>query len=129
MKLEHIAIWTPRLEKLKSFYVTYFQGKAGEIYHNPKKQFYSYFLQFESGARLELMQRPDIPENANDITKQYQGLIHFAFATGSPENVNELTGRLKSDGYKVIGEPRWTGDGYYESVILDPDGNRVEIVA
>lgn len=129
MKLEHIAIWTPQLEKLKWFYETYFQGKAGERYHNPKKQFYSYFLEFESGARLEIMQMPEIPQNANDVIQQYQGLIHFAFATGSQEGVDRLTGKLKADGYKIIGKPRWTGDGYYESVILDPDGNRVEIVA
>ena len=129
MKIEHIAIWTPSLEKLKSFYVNYFKGEAGELYHNPSKQFNSYFLRFEGGTRLELMQMPGIPDNSNDPIKQYQGLIHLAFAVGSRQNVDELTNKLKSDGYKVIGEPRLTGDGYYESVILDPDGNRVEIVA
>ena len=128
MKLEHVAIWTKDLETLKAFYETYFHGIAGERYHNNKNQFYSYFLRFESGARLELMQMPGIPENSNDALKQYQGLIHFAFATGSPENVNKLTDQLKADGYPIIGEPRWTGDGYYESVVLDPDGNRIEIV-
>ncbi|MDN5216332.1 VOC family protein [Fulvivirgaceae bacterium BMA12] len=128
MKLEHIAIWTKDLERLKSFYETYFQGVAGERYHNSKNQFYSYFLRFEGGARLELMQMAGIPENRNDTFKQFLGLIHFAFATGSPENVNSLTNKLRSDGYTIVGEPRWTGDGYYESVVLDPDGNRIEIV-
>jgi lactoylglutathione lyase len=129
MKIEHLAIWTCRLEALKHFYSHYFGGVASEKYLNPKKQFSSYFLSFAGGARLELMEKPGIPANLNDPLEQYQGLIHFAFSAGSPAAVDQLSEKLKADGFAVIGEPRWTGDGYYESVILDPDGNRVEIMA
>lgn len=127
MKIEHLAVWTNRLEEAKDFYVKYFNARPGEKYHNPAKQFNSYFLSFDTGPRLELMQMPDIPDNANDVYKQSIGLIHFAFSTGSKENVDALTEEIRNAGYKVIGEPRLTGDGYYESVILDPDNNRIEI--
>lgn len=127
MKIEHIAIWTRDIEKLKTFYARYFGAKAGEQYHNPQKQFKSYFLSFENGARLELMQMPSVPDSRNDAHKQFTGLIHFAVSTGSKERVDELTIQLKNDGVKIIDGPRTTGDGYYESVVLDPDGNRVEI--
>ncbi|WML33656.1 VOC family protein [Clostridium sp. OS1-26] len=127
MKIEHVAIWTKDIEKLKKFYVDYFDGIAGDKYTNSKKQFESYFIKFESGARLEIMQMPTIPQNLNDIINQYIGLIHIAISVGSVEKVNELTDRLRNAGYKVVGEPRHTGDGYYESCVLDPDGNRIEI--
>ena len=127
MKIEHIAIWTKDIEKLKKFYVDYFDGIAGDKYTNTKKQFESYFIKFESGARLEIMQMPAIPPNLNDTINQYIGLIHIAISVGSVEKVNELTDTLRNAGYKVVGEPRYTGDGYYESYILDPDGNRIEI--
>ncbi len=127
MHIEHVAIWTKKLEQLKAFYELYFQARSGEKYVNPGKQFESYFLQFASGARLELMQMPSIPQTRDDIAQQFTGLIHLAFSTGSQENVDLLTQRLKRDGYRVVDEPRHTGDGYYESVVLDPDGNRIEI--
>jgi len=127
MKIEHIALWTSDLEKMKSFYEQYFHAKAGEKYTNPKKQFESYFLSFESGSRLELMQMPSVPESTNDVYKQFTGLIHFAVSTGSKERVDSLTSQLKNDGYEILDGPRTTGDGYYESVVLDPEGNRVEI--
>lgn len=127
MILEHIAIWTYQLEKLRLFYETYFKGMAGEKYNNMRNGFSSYFLNFSGGSRLELMQMPDIPVHQNDVHAQFTGLIHMAFETGSQAEVNELTERLRADGYSVVGEPRLTGDGYYESVILDPDKNRVEI--
>lgn len=127
MHIEHIAIWTHHLETLKDFYVTYFEARAGEKYINPQKQYESYFLTFSNGARMELMFKPEIPPSCNVIEEQFTGYIHLAFATGSDEMVDVLTARLRRDGYRVIGEPRRTGDGYYESVVLDPDGNRVEI--
>lgn len=127
MKIDHLAIWTHDLEKLKDFYLQYFQATAGTQYHNPTKNFTSYFLSFESGCRLELMQMPAIPQSQNDIYRQATGLVHFAMATGSRQAVDELTNRLRADGYEVVGEPRTTGDGYYESVVLDPEGNRIEI--
>lgn len=123
MRIEHVAIWTPDLERLRSFYVTYFDAVAGERYHNPQHGFSSYFLRFGSGARLELMHRHGL----SDGVAEAWGFSHLAFSLGSEEAVDRLTERLRSAGYRVAGEPRRTGDGYYESVVLDPDGNRVEI--
>ncbi len=127
MKIEHVAIWTRDLEQLRQFYTTYFGGKAGAKYHNPHTQFESYFLTFETGARLEIMHMPTIPVSQNDVQKQFTGLIHLAFAVGSEDEVNQLTERLRADGFPILDGPRRTGDGYYESVTLDPDGNRIEI--
>jgi lactoylglutathione lyase len=127
MKLEHIAIWTNQLEEMKAFYVHYFKAVSDGKYFNKEKGFSSYFLSFDNGTRLELMHMPGIPGNKNDIVLQNIGLIHFAVSTGSKQHVDSLTQKIRTAGYTVIGEPRWTGDGYYESVILDPDNNRVEI--
>ncbi len=127
MRIEHLAIWAHDLERLKHFYESYFGVTANEKYVNPKKQFESYFLSFESGARLEIMKRPDIPANQNDVHQQYLGLIHFAVSVGSKEKVGALTKKLADDGFEIVGKPRTTGDGYYESVVLDPEGNRIEI--
>lgn len=127
MKIEHIAIWVEDIERVRNFYETYFDGKSGEKYVNAKKQFESYFIQFSEGSRLELMHRPDIPKNVNDLLKEYRGLIHFAMSVGSKEKVDALTEQLRADGYTIVGEPRTTGDGYYESVVFDPESNRIEI--
>jgi lactoylglutathione lyase len=127
VKIEHVAIWTFELERLKSFYMKYFKAVAGEKYVNEKKGFQSYFLSFESGSRLEIMEMPGIVPSINSKTQQSTGLIHLAISTGAQEQVDALTERLRADSYNVVGEPRWTGDGYYESVVLDPDGNRIEI--
>jgi lactoylglutathione lyase len=129
MKIEHIAIWAKDIEKLKSFYSHYFQATSGDKYFNARKNFQSYFLMFDDGCRLELMQMPGVPVSANDVYKQFTGLIHIAFSLGSKESVNELTEKLRKDGFEIVGEPRTTGDGYYESVVLDPEGNRIEITA
>ena len=127
MKIEHIAIWTKDIERLKMFYTDYFGGVAGEKYINSKKSFESYFIKFDSGARLELMQMPGLSSDSNDTINQHIGLTHIAVSTGSVEKVDSLTDELKKAGYTVVSEPRYTGDGYYESCILDPDGNRLEI--
>ncbi|MBS1506667.1 MAG: VOC family protein [Bacteroidetes bacterium] len=124
MKIEHLAIWVSDLEKMKEFYGTYFDGRAGEKYFNPKKEFESYFLSFDEGARIELMRKSGINKtNQEEII----GLAHIAISVGSKSAVDQLTERLRSDGFTITGEPRTTGDGYYESVILDPEGNRIEI--
>ncbi|MEL6718482.1 MAG: VOC family protein [Bacteroidota bacterium] len=125
MHIEHLAIWVKDLEAMKCFYEQYFQAKAGTLYHNPKKNFTSYFLSFEKGCRLELMHKPEILNNQNE--DQYIGIIHFAISVGSKEKVDNLTEALRQAKFPVIGEPRTTGDGYYESVVLDPEGNRIEI--
>lgn len=127
MNIEHIAIWTSDIERLKLFYTECFGCTSGSKYINSSKSFESYFLMFDSGCRLEIMQMPSIPLNLNNSFSQYLGLIHFAVSVGSKENVDKLTARLRRDGYEIVGEPRVTGDGYYESCILDPDGNRIEI--
>ena len=127
MHIEHIAIWVKNLEKMRVFYEKYFNGKSNKKYCNEKKGFESYFISFDSGARLELMQMPNIPDSKNDIYEQFTGLIHFAISVESEEQVNILTEKIGNDGYEIIGKPRWTGDGYYESVILDPEQNRIEI--
>ena len=129
MKIEHVALWTQNLERMRDFYVEFFDGKSNAKYTNPKKGFESYFITFNSGARLEIMRQATIPANRNDVDEQYIGLIHVAMSVGSRAGVDELTNELRAAGYRVVSEPRETGDGYYESCVLDPDGNRVEIVA
>jgi lactoylglutathione lyase len=126
IKIEHLAIWTQNLEQLKDFYVTYFGAQANDKYTNPATGFQSYFLSFASGARLELMSRPTV-KSSPSVPEYALGLTHLAFSVGSKEHVDGLTAELREAGYKVIGEPRTTGDGYYESLIADPDGNLVEI--
>lgn len=126
MKVEHIAIWTKDLERLKAFYVKYFEAKANEGYFNVKTGFRSYFLNFDEGIRIELMNMEDIVPN-EESNQKYLGYSHLAMSVATMFDVKELTKRLEADGYEIIGEPRTTGDGYFESVILDPDGNRIEI--
>jgi len=125
MRIEHVAIWTRDLERLKSFYETYFEVTAGAKYASTKRPFESYFLSFASGARLELMRLPDLADA--DRSRGTIGLAHLALSTGSRETVNALSRRLRADGYTIVDGPRVTGDGYYESVVLDPDGNRIEL--
>ena len=113
-----------RFERLRTFYERYFGGVAGARYENASTGFRSYFLELD-GARLELMQMPALAEHSDG--PQRLGLTHIAFALGSEQAVDELTDRLRSDGYTILDGPRRTGDGYYESVVADPDGNRVEL--
>ena len=126
MNIEHLAIWVSDIEQMRKFYEQYFNARAGEKYINPKKKFTSYFLSFASGARLELMHKPEI----SSILKkenEFLGLAHLAVSVGSKNKVDALTNQLRNDGFEIAGEPRTTGDGYYESVVLDPKGNRIEI--
>lgn len=123
--IDHIAIWVEDLEKMREFYCKYFDGVSNQKYENRVKGFESYFISFDGTTRIELMKRKDIEERIN---KEILGLAHLAFKMGSKEKVNELTEIFRKDGYEIIGEPRTTGDGYYESIILDPEGNRIELV-
>jgi len=128
MILEHVAIWTDRLELLKEFYCKYFEGVPSDKYVNEAKQFQSYFIQFKSGARLELMNMKGIPGNLNDtITQQHRGIIHLAFGAGSMNEVDEKAKQLEKGGFKILSGPRKTGDGYYEFETVDPDNNRIEV--
>lgn len=127
MKIEHLAIWVNDLEKTRAFYETYFGASSNTKYHNKTKNFQSYFLSFESGCRLELMHNPAINQKGSTPEKQQLGLVHFALSVGDKQTVDALTNRLRADGYTIMGEPRTTGDGYYESVVLDPENNIIEI--
>jgi lactoylglutathione lyase len=127
MRIEHLAIWTSRLEELTAFYERHFGAQAGPPYRSTTRPFESRFLTFESGARLELMRLPALLPSAGGDPRI--GLAHLALATGSRAEVDALTARLAAAGVAVESAPRTTGDGYYESVLLDPDGNRLEIVA
>lgn len=125
-RIDHIGIWTHDLEKVKEFYVKYFGCVVNEKYVNPTKQFESYFLSFKSGARIELMKRTGKMESRSDHSA---GLAHISIAVGSREEVDKLTKRLEMEGVIIESRPRITGDGYYESSILDPENNRIEIIA
>lgn len=124
MRIEHVAIWTKDIEKFKSFYEKYFEATSSELYHNPTKGFYSYFLSFPDGeTRMEIMNQDNVAES-DSIT---YGYAHIAMALGSEKSVDEMTERLSNDGYKHTNGPRTTGDGYYESVFEDPEGNVLEL--
>ena len=125
MRIEHIAMYVNDLEGTRDFFVTYFQAVSNNGYHNKNTDFRSYFLTFDDGARLEIMHKPYM--NDPEKTQNRTGLIHLAFSVGSKEAVDTLTHRLKNDGYAVLSGPRTTGDGYYESCILGPEGNQIEI--
>jgi lactoylglutathione lyase len=127
MHIEHFAMWVKDIELMKTFYCRYFNATSDDKYINSVKQFQSYFLSFDGGPRLELMQMPSVPESKDDVYTQFTGYIHFAVSLGSKEKVNEMTERFRADGFEVIDGPRTTGDGYYESVILDPEKNRIEL--
>ena len=128
MKIAHIAIWTKDLEALKTFYIRYFNGVSNDKYINPTKKFESYFISFERGPTLELMRRESMADGFYDINERL-GITHIAFSLGSKEAVIFLTEKLRTDGYRIVGEPRTSGDGYFESVILDVEGNRIELLA
>ena len=154
MKIEHVAIWVKDIDRVCEFYRKYFGGVVQPLYHNPAKQFTSRFITFDDGARLEIMHRPDInvgtltesmfhvkrpiasvatgssltgmtehEDVGHDVSQQF----HIAFSVGSKEKVDHLTQQMSDDGITIVGQPRTTGDGYYESVVLDPEGNRIEI--
>jgi len=124
MRIEHVAIWVNDLERMKAFYETYFNCKSNIKYHNIEKKFESYFLTFHSGARLEIMRKVGIDQpNKSDQL----GWAHIAISLGSKDSVTQMTARLKNDGYSIVNGPRVTGDGYFESVIEDPEGNLIEL--
>jgi lactoylglutathione lyase len=126
MKIEHVALWTSDLDRSLQFYISFFGAEPGAKYVNSAKPFESYFLRFHDGARLELMWKPKLRERTMD--SESRGWVHVAFEVGSVGAVDAISNRLRSAGY-LREEPRWTGDGYYEAVALDPDGNRIEIAA
>lgn len=124
MRIEHVALWARDIDRVKDFYERHFGAEAGPKYLNDRRKFSSYFLTFEGGARMEIMNLPVIGEGCGAAT----GYAHVAFNVGSREKVDSVTESLRDAGVSVVSEPRETGDGYYESVVLDPEGNLVEIV-
>lgn len=126
MKICHAAIWAADIELLRNFYTRYFGATAGARYHNPAKVFTSYFLTFpDGGAALEIMNVPGIIDRGS--SGKIMGVCHLAISVGSKERVDEFTERMRADGVRILSNPRTTGDGYYESVIADPEGNIVEL--
>ena len=116
MRIEHVGVWVRDIDLVAAFYAKYFGARVGTLYQNPRKGFESRFLAFDSGARLEIMRRGDVNERA--LAEQL-GLAH----------VDALAARFIADGLAPESGPRRTGDGYYECVVRDPEGNRVEIAA
>lgn len=125
MKIEHIAMYLKDLEAGKEFFTRYLGAVSNSGYHNLKTGFRSYFLTFEDGARLELMNKPIMEDKKKFINRT--GFSHIAFSLGSKELVDGLTEQLKNDGYEVLSGPRITGDGYYESCILALEDNQIEL--
>lgn len=125
MRIEHIAMYVNDLENARKFFVKYFNAQANQLYHNKKTNFRSYFLTFEDGARLEIMNRPTMEDTEKAVVRT--GLIHLAFSVGSREKVDSLTAEFAADGFEVMSSPRVTGDGYYESCIIGFEGNQIEI--
>jgi lactoylglutathione lyase len=128
VRVDHAALWTRDLERLREFYERYFGARAGPLYLSATRPgFASYFLTFpDGGSRLELMTLPDIVDRPDAPASGY---AHVAVAVGSPAEVEALAARMRKDGVRVVSGPRRTGDGYFEAVIADPDGNEVEVVA
>lgn len=125
MKIEHIALYVNDLEEARKFFIKYLGAKSNDGYHNLKTNFRSYFLSFDDGARLELMNKPEMPDQPKNLART--GYAHIAFSVGGKEKVDALTTRLKDGGYDVISGPRITEDGYYESCIVVIEGNQIEI--
>ena len=125
MKIEHVAMYVNDLEGAKEFFIKYLGGTANDVYHNKTTGFRSYFITFDEGARLEVMNKPVMDDVEKGLNRT--GFIHVAFSVGSREKVDELTKLLSGDGFEVISGPRTTGDGYYESCIIGLEGNQIEI--
>ena len=127
MEITHIGIWVNDLDPMKAFYTHYFKGVSDEKYTNSIKKFESYFITFENGAKLELMHKESISKDRNK--EEQMGMAHIAFSLSSKDEVLLLTEQFRSDGIRIVGGPRTTGDGYFESVVLDVEGNRIELLA
>ena len=125
MKIEHIALYANDLEGARKFFMKYLGAQSNDGYHNPRTNFRSYFLSFDDGARLEIMNKLEMTDLPKDLVRT--GYAHIAFSVGSKEKVDALTAQLKSDGYEIVSGPRTTGDGYYESCIVAIEGNQIEI--
>ena len=127
MKIDHIAMYVNDPDAARDFFVRYFDGKSNDGYYNEKTGFRSYFISFDDGARLEIMNKPEMSDEEKPLNRT--GFIHIAFSVGSRDRVDELTQQLKADGFRIVSGPRTTGDGYYESCIVAVEENQIEITA
>lgn len=127
--IEHVAMWVNDIDRICEFYSRYFGAGIGKRYENPAKGFASRFLTFASGTRMEVMSTTMLSPVPHEAGAQRMGLTHFALSLGSQQAVDDKTAQLKAEGVTVLDGPRRTGDGYYESVVLDPEGNRIELMA
>ena len=125
MIIEHIAMYVNDLEAARDFFVKYLDGRSNDGYHNETTDFRSFFISFDSGARLEIMTKPELQDQTKPLNRT--GYAHIAVSVGSKEKVDELTDRLRTDGYEIVSGPRTTGDGYYESCIVVLEENQIEI--
>ena len=126
MRIDHAALFCRDLEQMRQFFIDYFDARSNEQYHNPRTGLHTYILSFTEGStRLELMQRPDVLDA--DPSQPTIGYVHLSFAVGSRKGVDLLTRRLAADGYTVTSGPRTSGDGYYESCVLGPEGIQIEV--
>lgn len=125
MRIEHVALYVCDLEKARDFFVRFFDGKSNEGYHNKATGFHSYFISFDDGTRLEIMNKPEMTNQEKHLNRT--GYAHIAFSVGSKEKVDELTNQLMAAEYTVVSRPRTTGDGYYESCIVGIEGNQIEV--
>ena len=124
MKINHVAMYVNDLVGARDFFIKYFAAKANEGYHNAATGFRSFFLDFENGCSIEIMNKQGVSavEQGERI-----GYTHIAFSVGSAERVDELTERLRCDGFEILSGPRTTGDGFYESCVSGFEGNLIEI--
>ena len=125
MVIEHVAMYVNSLEASRDFFVKYLGGRSNDGYHNKNTGFRSYFISFDDGARLELMNKPGLEDMKKPLNRT--GYAHIAFSVGSKEKVDEITAELKNDGFEVVSGPRTTGDGYYESCVVVFEGNQIEL--
>ena len=125
MLIEHVAMYVNDLEKARDFFVSFLNGKSNDGYYNEKTGFRSYFVSFDGGARIEIMNKPDMSDDNKDLNRT--GYAHLAFSVGSKDRVDELTVKIRNAGYEVVSGPRTTGDGYYESCIVAFEGNQIEL--
>jgi lactoylglutathione lyase len=123
--IHHVAVWVADLERARAFYVDRLGGRSGPEYANPRTGFRSYFVSFGEGARVELMSRPDVAPAV--ATAPTAGYAHVSLSVGSRAAVDAMVGTLEAHGVVVDSRSRQTGDGYYEAVVLDPEGNRIEL--
>lgn len=127
MRIEHAAMYVNNMEEARDFFIKYFNAKTSEKYHNFNSGFSSYILTFDEGARLEIMQRPKMSDPPKGTYRT--GYHHIAICVGNGNSVDAVVERLKNDGYMIANAPRWTGDGYYAGVVVDHEGNEIEIIA